>query len=281
MVNLQINDNKYKNIDLIIFDKDGTLFELYPYCSKMVNERTTAISNILENYDQNLYDWLILSMGVDLKNNRIFPEGPIGVYSKFYAQDMLFEKMNDKDYNISKKTLKTAFENADRIINQKEYLKDARDIIKNNPSNYNDAISLFDKAIENDSQCTPAYVWKVLLFRDNKRFRDAIEVMKIMLNRNIRTDYTLWTIGMFYEYIGINDTATIYYKRCYKHLLSEDTNNCYTKINLAACEKLLFDSLIYISPECRSVDPIAKILNLKKSDIIKLLMEQKKITDSI
>jgi len=125
MVNLQINDNKYKNIDLIIFDKDGTLFELYPYCSKMVNERTTAISNILENYDQNLYDWLILTMGVDLKNNRIFPEGPIGVYSKFYAQDMLFEKMNDKDYNISKKTLKTAFENADRIINQKEYLKDA------------------------------------------------------------------------------------------------------------------------------------------------------------
>lgn len=125
MVNLQINGNDYKNIDLIIFDKDGTLFELYPYCCKMVNERTIAIGNILDNHDKTLYDWLISTMGVDLENNRIFSEGPIGVYSKFYAQDMLFEKMNNKHYNISKKSLKTAFENADRNINQIDYLKDA------------------------------------------------------------------------------------------------------------------------------------------------------------
>ena len=125
MINLQINSKTYKNIDLIIFDKDGTLFQLYPYCSKMVFERTNAIYNELENHDKIIQDWLILTMGVDLKNHRIFPEGPIGVYSKYYAQNMLFEKMNSKGYSISKKELKKAFETADKNINRIEYLKDA------------------------------------------------------------------------------------------------------------------------------------------------------------
>ena len=125
MINLQINGNTYENIDFIIFDKDGTLFQLYPYCSKMVFERTNAICNVLENHDKTFQDWLILTMGVDLKNHKIFPEGPIGVYSKYYAQDILFEKMNSKGYNISKKELKTAFETADTNINRIEYLKGA------------------------------------------------------------------------------------------------------------------------------------------------------------
>jgi len=125
MINLQINNNTYKDIDLVIFDKDGTLFQLYPYCSKMVFERTNAICNVLQNHDKNLQDWLIITMGVDQKNHKIFPEGPIGVYSKYYAQNMLFEKMNYEGYNISRSMLKTAFEIADNNINKMEYLKEA------------------------------------------------------------------------------------------------------------------------------------------------------------
>lgn len=124
MINFQINNNKYKDIDLIIFDKDGTLFQLYPYCSNMVFERTNAICNEIQNYDKNLKDWLIETMGVDQKNHKIFPEGPIGVYSKYYAQEILFEKMNYEGYNISRKMLKKAFESADNNINKLEYLKE-------------------------------------------------------------------------------------------------------------------------------------------------------------
>jgi len=125
MINLHINENTYQNIELIIFDKDGTLFQLYPYCSKMVFERTNAICNLIENHDPLLKDWLILTMGVDKNNHKILPEGPIGVYSKYYAQDMLFEKMNAEGYSISRKMLKTAFKSADNNINRLEYLKEA------------------------------------------------------------------------------------------------------------------------------------------------------------
>ncbi len=125
MVNFQINGNGYEDIDLIIFDKDGTLFQLYPYCSKMVFERTNAICNLLKNHDNTLQDWLTVTMGVDQRNHKIFPEGPIGVYSKYYAQDMLFKKMNSEGYSITKLMLKKAFEVADHTINNLEYLKDA------------------------------------------------------------------------------------------------------------------------------------------------------------
>lgn len=125
MVNLEIKDNCYENIDLIILDKDGTLFQLYPYCSKMVFERTKAICNILNNQDKKLENWLISIMGVDLENQKIFQNGPIGVFSKYYAQDMLFEKINQEGYDITRETLKKAFETADVNINHIEYLKDA------------------------------------------------------------------------------------------------------------------------------------------------------------
>ncbi|BDZ68847.1 HAD family hydrolase [Methanobacterium ferruginis] len=125
MVNLTIGNKVLKDIELMIFDKDGTLFELYPYCSKMVFQRTRAVMNVMKNQDIVLENWLINEMGVDLKNEKIYPQGPIGVYSKYYAIDMLFEKINANGYHITKDRLKNAFGEADININHQNYLKEA------------------------------------------------------------------------------------------------------------------------------------------------------------
>ena len=125
MLNLSTNSETCEDIDLMIFDKDGTLFQLYPYCQKMVFQRTNAICDILNNHDPQLKNWLIKEMGVDLKNQKIFPEGPIGVYPKYYAMDLIFEKMTAKGYEIDKDQIKEAYANADQVINTVNYLKDA------------------------------------------------------------------------------------------------------------------------------------------------------------
>lgn len=125
MIDLNINNQIYEDIELMIFDKDGTLFQLYPYCSKMVFERTNAICNVINDHDPQLKDWLIKTMGVDLDNKRIFPEGPIGVYSKYYAMDLIYEKMTDKGYPVSKNMIQNAYTIADEHINSIDYLKDA------------------------------------------------------------------------------------------------------------------------------------------------------------
>lgn len=125
MVDLLINNVICEDIELAIFDKDGTLFQLYPYCSKMVSQRTNAIMKILKNDDLKLEDWLIHKMGVDLEDKKIFPEGPIGVYSKYYAMNMLYDIMNANGYEIKEEMLKEAFMEADSNMNKIDYLKEA------------------------------------------------------------------------------------------------------------------------------------------------------------
>jgi HAD superfamily hydrolase (TIGR01549 family) len=202
MINLEINDNNYENINLIIFDKDGTMFQLYPYCSKMVFERTNAICNVLNDHDKELEKWLISTMGVDLENQKIYQKGPIGVYSKYYAQNMLFEKINEKGYDISREMLKKAFETADININQIDYLKDAlipvpgmMDFIKSSAKNcklaiysndmtlrLNDTVELFN--INNYFEC--------VLGSDmiTKHKPDPMGVLKIMEKLEIEPENT-------------------------------------------------------------------------------------------
>jgi HAD superfamily hydrolase (TIGR01549 family) len=125
MIDLSIKDETYEDIELLIFDKDGTLFKLYPYCSKMVYERTNAVLKVMENNDQAFKNWLVKTMGVNLEEEKIYPQGPIGVYSKYYAQNMLYEKLNKDREVISREMLKEAFKEADENINEITYLKTA------------------------------------------------------------------------------------------------------------------------------------------------------------
>ena len=125
MLDLSINRDKFEDIDLMIFDKDGTLFQLYPYCSKMVFERTNAICNVINDHNPQIKYWLIKTMGVDLKNQKIFLEGPIGVYSKYYAMDLIYKKMKKNGYSINKEMIQKAYNIADERINTIDYLKNA------------------------------------------------------------------------------------------------------------------------------------------------------------
>jgi HAD superfamily hydrolase (TIGR01549 family) len=122
MINLKINEKELKDINLIIFDKDGTLFELYPYWSKVALKRAEAISSYLNTKNDSLIDWLVLKMGIDSKNMRICPNGPIGIYHRKYIQDLLYNELKSRGYHIDKKNLQHAFEEADDYINKEDIL---------------------------------------------------------------------------------------------------------------------------------------------------------------
>lgn len=165
MINLSINNVICKDIELIIFDKDGTLFKLYPYCSKMVIQRTNAILKILKTEDPLLKEWLIQIMGVDLENKKIYPEGPIGVYSKYYAMNMLYEKMNANGYEIQKEMLEEAFMEADLKINKISYLKEALEPV--------DGMLKFMETVGNKCKCA--------IFSNDMtdRLNDSLDIFKI------------------------------------------------------------------------------------------------------
>jgi phosphoglycolate phosphatase len=65
-------------VDLVIFDKDGTLIELYHYWSQMVALRARLICEALGmgHVHENRLRW---ALGVDEKAGRLRPEGPVGL----------------------------------------------------------------------------------------------------------------------------------------------------------------------------------------------------------
>lgn len=165
MIDLSIMDEIYENVELLIFDKDGTLFQLYPYCSKMVYQRTDAIVNVMHENDKAFRDWLIDTMGVNLEEKKIYPEGPIGVYSKYYAQDMLYDKINKKGHMVSPEMLREAFNEADGNINKRKYLNDALEPV--------DGMIEFIREVEDRCKCA------VYSNDMTQRIKDSLEIFGI------------------------------------------------------------------------------------------------------
>lgn len=78
MINIVLNDKIINNIDLVVFDRDGTLIDLYHYWSNMVKMRAETICNKLHLHSDHIIP-LMYSMGVNVKNRCILPEGPVGL----------------------------------------------------------------------------------------------------------------------------------------------------------------------------------------------------------
>ena len=78
MINLKINDKIIKNVGLVIFDKDGTLMDLYHYWSNMVDYRVEFARKRL-GFDLKQKPEIMLAMGGDLANKRLRSDGPVGI----------------------------------------------------------------------------------------------------------------------------------------------------------------------------------------------------------
>jgi len=83
----------FDDVELILFDKDGTLIDLYTYWSKIVALRAKLISIGLEHISgqSDLQKQLISVMGIDCHNKRIKPEGPVIVHPRSVVQEKTVE----------------------------------------------------------------------------------------------------------------------------------------------------------------------------------------------
>lgn len=125
MINLKIRGKSFEDLDLLIFDKDGTLFELYPYWSKVALKRAELISKSMRIEDSSLIERIASDMGADLKNKKMNPSGPIGIYNRSYIQDLLYNALKKDGYPIEREMVLKAFKETDEYINQDRVLRSA------------------------------------------------------------------------------------------------------------------------------------------------------------
>ncbi len=77
-MDLVVGDRSIGDVGLVVFDKDGTLIELYHYWSQMAALRARLIARVLR-LDRGLESGLVRAIGVDVSAGRLRPAGPVGL----------------------------------------------------------------------------------------------------------------------------------------------------------------------------------------------------------
>ena len=92
MVHLEINEKIIDNIELAIFDKDGTLVDLYNYWANMINFRVESAQRKLGFNERNKID-IMYAMGVDVENGRLRSEGPVGLKKREIVMQAMVDSL--------------------------------------------------------------------------------------------------------------------------------------------------------------------------------------------
>jgi len=124
MVDLIIQGKRLNGIDLVIFDKDGTLFELFPYWTVVAHRRAENICHrIHEDNHGALVEWIMTLMGVNIQNRSMNPEGPIGIFNRTYIENLIVIELQKQGYPVNAQIVADAFQETDIYISDNEILR--------------------------------------------------------------------------------------------------------------------------------------------------------------
>src|SRR3989338_2908577 len=108
-----IGDNfKIPEVQLVVFDRDGTLIDLYSYWSGMIGLRSDSISKELKLRDEEKKQ-LMFSMGIDLDKKCLRPEGPVGLKKREIVMQAAVDYLNSISAKNSERICFDAFKKAD------------------------------------------------------------------------------------------------------------------------------------------------------------------------
>ena len=112
MVQLEINENIIDNIELVIFDKDGTLVDLYNYWANMINFRVETAQRKL-SFDESKNNDIMYAMGVDVENERLRSEGPVGLKKREIVMQAMVDSLTEIGFTDTYDTCFQIFKEVD------------------------------------------------------------------------------------------------------------------------------------------------------------------------
>lgn len=106
-----------KDVDLIIFDKDGTLIDVHHYWSSIIKIRSEMITKKWFNGANHKGFEICLTslMGLDIKTGKLKPEGPIGVKSRKYIVNIVKDYICQYAQSVSNSDVESLFKEVDKI----------------------------------------------------------------------------------------------------------------------------------------------------------------------
>jgi len=114
MIDLSVNSTVIHDVGLVIFDKDGTLIELYAYWSQMVALRARIICEAL-GLGMEHQAGLRWALGVDEKAGRLRHDGPVGLKKREIILNAAADYLDGIGHRDTLRLCEHAFDRADEI----------------------------------------------------------------------------------------------------------------------------------------------------------------------
>lgn len=112
MATITIPGHTFDGIELVIFDKDGTLMELHHYWTEMCKLRVDSIAGIFP-LTQEQKKAMLFSMGVDLDSGRLRHEGPVGIKKREVIMQAAVDSLEAAGYHDTTEVCRQVFEEVD------------------------------------------------------------------------------------------------------------------------------------------------------------------------
>lgn len=111
----------FKDPEIILFDKDGTLIDIHHYWTSMIKIRVSLISNrwFTKHPDKDKIETTLCeAMGVELKTGRMKTEGPVGVKPRSFIVNVASDIVRYKDVNITNEDMESLFVEVDQMTSE-------------------------------------------------------------------------------------------------------------------------------------------------------------------
>jgi len=139
VINIQIKENSLENLELLIFDKDGTITDSNYYWQEIIKRRS---KNICKHFslDFSFEQKLEFVMGLDPKSRKLRPEGPIAIKSRDEVISAIELFFKEKGLNYKRKDFLSIFNLTHNEFEKVAYkfikpIESATNFIKKMPNN--------------------------------------------------------------------------------------------------------------------------------------------------
>jgi HAD superfamily hydrolase (TIGR01549 family) len=137
MSDIIANNKNFNNIELILFDKDGTLIDIHHYWVSMIKIRAKfLVKKYFNNTNDKVKNKLIDLMGVDINNNKMKPEGPVGIKERAFIVSIVTCFLIENKVDVSESEIENLFKEVDEstetdILSLLKVLPNVRELLQN------------------------------------------------------------------------------------------------------------------------------------------------------
>lgn len=131
MINLKTSEWEIKNIDTVLFDKDGTLIDLHFFWGKMIEMR---VQKLIEKYclKNNCHKDLCDFLGFDILTQKMYPDGITALYSRAKIIELFIDELKKYEIKTCSDDLEKLFDDVSEEFyeNLEQYVKPINEAVE-------------------------------------------------------------------------------------------------------------------------------------------------------